>query len=521
MKRTIVGLLALAVLLGGVANQGVVFAQCVAPPAGVVSWWPGNGNTDDIIGGNPGSLFAGATYATGYIGEAFSLDGVDDFVEIHDAANLDLLDSLTVEAWIYQTAAQEPGETIVGHWGLSDSFLFRMEDNGQRLEMRVDEDGEEGGSINVFSTTEIPINTWTHVAGVVDGQNDEISVFINGVRDNSAPFVGPLFNSTSPIQIGMTNPPPGWGWFPGLIDEAAIYDRVLSDAEIQAIYNAGSAGKCTGPTPTPTPTATPTPTPTPTPEPTPAPRGPNGFRDDFNDVAHSLGTWTIVTADGFSVNIGGGQAVFDADDVSDPADGSFADWNFDNQWDKSYLVSQVFCPRELFGFPTEVEFGVSSYRSTAWYIGFTPVGTDAFIDPQMKFGGSVHYFWLGADNPFHTFWGGPTWTNPGPGSTVGSSATADAGSSAAADGDPDIGRFRITLDPTAGNGPLWERHNGTDWETWVDKRGMTDGTNPFSAAIDFQVLINYDGGNDAMSLDYVQLKCGDNIPVEMSSFVVE
>ncbi len=258
-----------------------------------------------------------------------------------------------------------------------------------------------------------------------------------------------------------------------------------------------------------------------TPEPTPAPTGPNGFRDDFDDLAHSLGTWTIVTADGFSVTVGGGQAVFDADDVSDPSDGSFADWNFDNFWDRSYLVSRVYCPRQVFDLPTELEFGVSSYRSTAWYIGFTPVGTDAFIDPQMKFGDSVHYFWLGADNPFHTFHGGPTWANPGPGSTVGSSATADAGSSAAADGDPDIGRFRITLDPTVGNGPLWERHNGTDWETWVDKRGMTDGTNPFSAAIDFQVLINYDGGNDALSLDYVQLTCGGDIPVEMSSFVVE
>ncbi len=30
----------------------------------------------------------------------------------------------------------------------------------------------------------------------------------------------------------------------GLIDEAEIYDRALSAAEIKAIFNAGSAGKC-------------------------------------------------------------------------------------------------------------------------------------------------------------------------------------------------------------------------------------------------------------------------------------
>ena len=43
----------------------------------------------------------------------------------------------------------------------------------------------------------------------------------------------------------------------GLIDEADIYDRALSQPEIQAIVNAGSAGKCK-----PEVTATPTPNPT-------------------------------------------------------------------------------------------------------------------------------------------------------------------------------------------------------------------------------------------------------------------
>ena len=32
--------------------------------------------------------------------------------------------------------------------------------------------------------------------------------------------------------------------FAGRIDEPAVYNRALSAAEIQAIYNAGSAGKC-------------------------------------------------------------------------------------------------------------------------------------------------------------------------------------------------------------------------------------------------------------------------------------
>ena len=56
-----------------------VNAQCVAPPSGLVSWWPGDGNALDIAGLNDGSFPAG-TFAAGKVtsgtGEGFSLDGV-------------------------------------------------------------------------------------------------------------------------------------------------------------------------------------------------------------------------------------------------------------------------------------------------------------------------------------------------------------------------------------------------------------------------------------------------------------
>ena len=42
---------------------GIASAQtCMQPPAGLVSWWPGEGNAQDIIGDNHGTLQNGATY---------------------------------------------------------------------------------------------------------------------------------------------------------------------------------------------------------------------------------------------------------------------------------------------------------------------------------------------------------------------------------------------------------------------------------------------------------------------------
>ena len=67
----------------------IVHAQCVQPPTSMVSWWPGDGDANDLVGTNTGTLMNGATFAAGMVSQAFSLDGSDDFVSISDASSLD------------------------------------------------------------------------------------------------------------------------------------------------------------------------------------------------------------------------------------------------------------------------------------------------------------------------------------------------------------------------------------------------------------------------------------------------
>ncbi len=57
--------------LGAVAVVFVVFVggavaqaqSCAPPPAGLIAWWPGDGNAQDIVGSNDGTLVNGATFA--------------------------------------------------------------------------------------------------------------------------------------------------------------------------------------------------------------------------------------------------------------------------------------------------------------------------------------------------------------------------------------------------------------------------------------------------------------------------
>src|SRR5262245_53087372 len=49
-------------------------------PSGVVGWWPAENSGVDIIGGNHGTLQNGVAFAAGEVRQAFSLDGVDDWI---------------------------------------------------------------------------------------------------------------------------------------------------------------------------------------------------------------------------------------------------------------------------------------------------------------------------------------------------------------------------------------------------------------------------------------------------------
>src|SRR4051812_4369987 len=72
---------------------------CVTPRSGLVSWWPGDGNANDIVGSNNnGTLENGATFSSGEVEQAFSFDGVDDYVVIPNIVNA--WPEGTIEAWI-------------------------------------------------------------------------------------------------------------------------------------------------------------------------------------------------------------------------------------------------------------------------------------------------------------------------------------------------------------------------------------------------------------------------------------
>jgi hypothetical protein len=228
--------------------------DCTPPPSGLVGWWPGETNANDIIGGDNGTLEGGATFALGKVGEGFRLDGTNAYVQIPDSAALKPT-NVTVEAWVWldpNLPSNRGGEQIVfkkntwSAWFEGYSLLKVTIDNGDgtfsdRFQFCVSRDGDQ---VDINSQTIAQRGVWYHVAATYDGNQSVL--YVNGVAEASATPGFALDYDTTPIFIGTSGTwAPYLSMFGGILDEVSIYNRALTASEIQAIFNAGSSGKCT------------------------------------------------------------------------------------------------------------------------------------------------------------------------------------------------------------------------------------------------------------------------------------
>lgn len=90
----------------------------------------------------------------------------------------------------------------------------------------------------------IEVGKWVHVAAVKDGS--AIRLFVDGVLIDESQAEGAVVTDAAALYIGATEADPGYdrsGFFFGVVDEVAIYDRALDANEI-AMLATTEGGKC-------------------------------------------------------------------------------------------------------------------------------------------------------------------------------------------------------------------------------------------------------------------------------------
>ena len=252
MKATVHPLrMTLFIMAVTLCSMGSAFAQtCVVPPGGLIHWWSGDGNADDIVGGNNGTLQNGASFAAGMVGQAFSFDGLDDFVSIPSPVSPSST-SLTIEAWVKPAGfAGVNSLPVLAADNGAPVFLFGIYTDFNPVNARrvVFQDRDnQGNEILVVGTSRLSPGEWYHIALVWDRTARSASVYVNGAQEATASNVSQDPSTLPFLQaIGAVtrNGAPLTPTFNGLIDELEVYNRVLTSQEIAAIFNAGSAGKC-------------------------------------------------------------------------------------------------------------------------------------------------------------------------------------------------------------------------------------------------------------------------------------
>ena len=202
---------------------------------GLVAHWKfddgaGNTATDSVGNAHPGTIGGTANWVAGQVGGALDFDGSTNYVDIGGVQPV-ISGTFSLAMWIY--ARDIP--TAAGDLRMplsNDTWADRAIHVHIWPETAVFRIDTKNGT-DISSNTALQADQWYHVAGTLDAAG-ESKIYINGVLDNSATGNGREY-IIGPANIGAYQE--SSRFFNGMIDDIRIYNRILSDVEIQEIVN--------------------------------------------------------------------------------------------------------------------------------------------------------------------------------------------------------------------------------------------------------------------------------------------
>ena len=212
-----------------VTVNNVVTPPVVAGLVAAYSFNEGSGTTlIDRTGTGHTGTFSGPTWTTaGRFGGALSFDGVNDWVTIGDANDLDLTTGMTLEAWVRPSTVSGWRTIVMKERSGGLAYALYASNDASRADgyVRV-----STADIGLASPAAMTVNQWNHVALTYD--NARLRLFVNGVQLSERTLSGAVTTSTGVLRFGGNAV---WSeFFQGQLDEVRVYNRALSVSEIQA-----------------------------------------------------------------------------------------------------------------------------------------------------------------------------------------------------------------------------------------------------------------------------------------------
>ena len=230
MKKIIGFCIVVIFLFSGLASASLV--------DGLVAYYSFSGNANDDSGnGNHGTVNNAILTSDrhGTSNSAYYFDGVNDSIRVSDSPELDIINQITMAAWI--APSQQKTQHIIrkgahvngsyaAPYGLSLSgtgdLIFSLRPNLNFTQVR-----RHGYNLN----------EWTFLLGTYDGSM--MSLYVNGLLEASTSVAGLLTANDLPLLIGTRLNLPA-DTFLGGLDEIRLYNRALDNSEIQDLYSSNT-----------------------------------------------------------------------------------------------------------------------------------------------------------------------------------------------------------------------------------------------------------------------------------------
>ena len=219
---------------------------------GLIAFYPFDGNAnDESVNGNNG-IVNGATLTEDRFGNtnsAYLFDGVNDFISVDHHDSLEPSYGLTLSVWIRNTHP-------LGKWG-DDNVISKDAKIGDLANGYLLRTGYPEDEIIIYAGGKKPdhhnnvaghdTNEWLHAVGTYTA-GSQIALYVNGELMTADTGGVPSFIPYTHGQLRIGSAFDGSSFFyKGMIDDIRIYNRALSDSEVQELYSfTGSIEVCDG-----------------------------------------------------------------------------------------------------------------------------------------------------------------------------------------------------------------------------------------------------------------------------------
>lgn len=206
----------------------------------LLAYYTADNTPNDALGNYNLTAINGANYGTGIINQGFNFDGVNDYYDAGNVLDFDGSTPFSFSFWVNPNTLGN--KNLLQKWtGFNTGWIIFM--FGDKIRFAL---------TNTVTTNSLRVETvnslttsMQHISISYDGTKDVsgVNIYFNGVNQSLTTLDNTLTGSTSTsASFEMGRNISSIGWYDGIIDEVALFEKELTSSEVTELYNSG-AGK--------------------------------------------------------------------------------------------------------------------------------------------------------------------------------------------------------------------------------------------------------------------------------------